>query len=91
MDMLREDLIAERIAIESYREMIQFFGDKDPTSRRMLEEILQVEEEHADEISDLLFAVETDSETTRRLYFKDENPVQPKKASAVAGKKKSGS
>src|SRR5215813_165355 len=46
MDMLREDLIAERIAIESYREMIQFFGDKDPTSRRMLEEILQVEEEH---------------------------------------------
>ncbi|HYE74873.1 MAG TPA: ferritin-like domain-containing protein, partial [Blastocatellia bacterium] len=50
-DMIREDLIAERIAIESYREMIQFFGEKDSTSRKMLEEILAKEEEHADELA----------------------------------------
>ncbi len=55
-DMLREDLVAERIAIQTYREMVQFFGDKDPTTRRMIEEILAVEEEHADDIADLLFA-----------------------------------
>lgn len=57
VEMLREDLIAERIAIESYREMIAYFGDKDPTTRRMLEEILAVEEEHADELSDFLFVM----------------------------------
>lgn len=52
--MIRENLIAERIAIESYREMIAFFGDKDPTTRTMLEGILATEEEHADELADLL-------------------------------------
>jgi bacterioferritin len=57
-DMIREDLIAERIAVESYREMIRYFGERDPTSRVMLEEILAKEEEHADELTDLLFAVE---------------------------------
>jgi bacterioferritin len=57
-DMIREDLIAERIAIESYREMIRYFGERDPTSRVMLEEILAKEEEHADELTDLLFAVQ---------------------------------
>jgi bacterioferritin len=50
-DMAREDLVAERIAIDSYREMIQFLGDKDPTTRRMLEEILAVEEEHAEDLA----------------------------------------
>ena len=54
VDMIKEDLIAERIAIESYGEMIKFFGDDDPTSRRMLEEILATEEEHADDMSTLL-------------------------------------
>lgn len=54
-DMLREDLIAERIAIQTYREMIAYFGEKDSTTRRMLETILAVEEEHADDIADLLF------------------------------------
>ena len=54
LDMIKEDLIAERIAIESYGEMIRFFGDGDPTSRRMLEKILAVEEEHADDMSSLL-------------------------------------
>lgn len=57
-DMIREDLIAERIAIESYREIISFFSDKDPTSRRLLEEILAKEEEHADELSDLLVGID---------------------------------
>ena len=53
-DMIREDLVAERIAIDSYREMITFFGNDDPTSRRMLEGILAVEEEHADDLVSLL-------------------------------------
>jgi len=54
VDMIREDLIAERIAIESYREMIAFFGEHDPSTRRMLEGILAVEEEHAEDMSGLL-------------------------------------
>ena len=53
-DMVRENLIAERIAIDSYREMINFVGDKDTTTKRILEEILAQEEEHADEFADLL-------------------------------------
>jgi bacterioferritin len=53
-DMIKENLVAERIAIESYREMIQFFGEKDPTTRRLLETILAVEEEHAEDLSSLL-------------------------------------
>lgn len=52
--MIKEDLVAERIAIDSYREMIQYLGDQDPTTSRMLKEILAVEEEHADELADLL-------------------------------------
>jgi bacterioferritin len=52
-DMIRENLVAERIAIDSYREMITFIGDTDPTTRRMLIEILEVEEEHADELASL--------------------------------------
>jgi bacterioferritin len=54
VDMIRENLVAERIAIDSYREMVQFLGDHDPTTRRLLEEILAVEEEHADDLADLL-------------------------------------
>lgn len=53
-DMIREDLVAERIAIDSYREMISYFGNQDPTSRRLLEGILAVEEEHADDLVNLL-------------------------------------
>lgn len=52
--MVRANLIAERIAVESYRQMIVLIGDKDPTTRRMLEEILADEEEHADELKDWL-------------------------------------
>ncbi len=54
VDMIREDLVAERIAIESYGEIVRFLGDRDITSRRMMEEILEVEEEHADDLRDLL-------------------------------------
>ena len=74
-DMIKEDLIAERIAIESYREIIQFLGDKDPTSKRLMEQILAKEEEHADDMADLLFAVQPDTgEGARNLYSKDEVP-----------------
>jgi bacterioferritin len=53
-EAIKENLVAERIAIDSYREMVQYVGESDPTTRRMLEEILAVEEEHADELADLL-------------------------------------
>ena len=52
--MIRENLIAERIAIDHYRELIRFFGDNDPTTRVMIELILTVEEEHATDMQDLL-------------------------------------
>jgi bacterioferritin len=54
VDMIKEDLVAERIAIESYAEIIRWLGDKDVTTRRMLEDILAVEEEHADDLLNLL-------------------------------------
>lgn len=54
VDMIKEDLVAERIAIESYGEMVRYIGDRDPTTRRMLEGILAMEEEHADDLSSLL-------------------------------------
>jgi bacterioferritin len=54
LDMIRADLVAERIAIDSYRQFIGFVGDRDSTTRRLLESILEVEEEHADELADLL-------------------------------------
>jgi bacterioferritin len=54
VDMIRENLVAERIAIDSYRELIQHVGDRDPTTGHMLRTILAVEEQHADELADLL-------------------------------------
>jgi bacterioferritin len=54
LDMITEDLVAERIAIDSYREMIKYFGTDDSTSRRMLEGILAMEEEHADDLVSML-------------------------------------
>ena len=56
IEMIKEDLIAERIAIDSYREMIDVIGNSDTTTRRMLESILAVEEEHADDLAGLLDA-----------------------------------
>ena len=56
IDMIKENLIAERIAVDHYRELIRFFGEDDPTTKRMLEWILSVEEEHANDMTDLLSA-----------------------------------
>lgn len=56
VDMIRENLVAERIAIETYRDLIRFFADRDPTTRRLLEDILAKEEEHANDMHDLLVA-----------------------------------
>ena len=54
IDMIREDLVAERIAIESYSEIVRFLGNDDSTSRRLMEEILAKEEEHADDMNTLI-------------------------------------
>jgi bacterioferritin len=58
VDMIKENLIAERIAVEHYRELSRYFGTKDPSSRLMMERILAVEEEHANDMHDLLVAHE---------------------------------
>jgi len=57
-DMIKEDLVAERIAIDSYRDIVQYLGNDDPTSRRLMETILAVEEEHADDLVSLLGNIE---------------------------------
>jgi bacterioferritin len=54
LDMIKEDLVAERIAIDSDHEMINYFGNADPTTRRLMEAILAMEEEHADDLVSLL-------------------------------------
>lgn len=56
VDMIKENLVAERIAIDVYSQAIRYIGDTDPTTRRILETILEVEEEHADDMADLLKA-----------------------------------
>ena len=58
VEMIKEDLIAERIAVQTYQELIRYFATHDPTTRRMLEEILATEEEHANDMHDLLVARE---------------------------------
>jgi bacterioferritin len=58
VDMIREDLVAERVAIESYSEIVRYLGDRDITSRRMMEEILANEEEHADDLQKLLVTLD---------------------------------
>jgi bacterioferritin len=64
--MIKEDLVAERIAIDSYRDIIKFLGDQDPTTRRMMEGILAVEEEHADDLADLLVAFPEGSDGAKK-------------------------
>ena len=54
VDVIKENLVDERVAIETYREMVRYFGEKDPTTRTMLERILAQEEEHANDVHDLL-------------------------------------
>lgn len=58
IDMIKENLVAERIAVEHYRELVRYFGEKDPTTRVMMEGILAQEEEHANDMHDLLVAHE---------------------------------
>ena len=58
IDMIKEDLVAERVAIDSYREMIEYVGDRDTTTKRMLEGILAMEEEHADDLVGMLADLE---------------------------------
>jgi len=58
VEMIKENLVAERIAIDHYRELIRYFGNDDPATRRMIESILEVEEEHANDMHDLLVAHE---------------------------------
>jgi len=66
LDMIKEDLIAERVAIDSYTEMIRYVGDNDITTRRMLEGILAVEEEHADDLASFLADMDKDWKTRDR-------------------------
>ncbi|HEU4523225.1 MAG TPA: ferritin-like domain-containing protein [Thermoanaerobaculia bacterium] len=66
VDMIKEDLVAERVAIDSYTEMIRYVGDDDITTRRMLEEILAVEEEHADDLASFLADLDQDWKTRDR-------------------------
>src|SRR5499427_6560552 len=61
--MIREDLIAERIVIEVYQEMIRFFGNNDPTTRVIVEQILREEEDHANDLADMLYI--TDPQTVQ--------------------------
>ena len=58
VDMIKENLVAERIAVDHYRELVRYFGNNDPGTRNMIEDILRVEEEHANDMHDLLVAHE---------------------------------
>ncbi len=66
VDMIKEDLVAERVAIDTYTEMIRYIAEKDITTRRMLEGILSVEEEHADDLANFLADIEKDWKTRDR-------------------------
>ena len=66
VDMLKEDLVAERVAIASYQEIVRWLGNNDPTSRRMVEDILAVEEEHADDLLNLLGGMGVSAEGSSR-------------------------
>ena len=66
LDMIKEDLVAERIAGESYADMVRYLGDRDPTTRRLIEEILAKEEEHADDLRNLIERLGGDSRSEGR-------------------------
>jgi bacterioferritin len=70
VDMIEEDLVAERIAIDTYREIIQYLGNDDPTTRRMMEGILAMEEEHAEDLSSLLAELGKKGEPAKRPLAK---------------------
>ena len=72
LDMIREDLVAERIAVESYSEIIRYLGDNDPTSRRVMEKILAKEEEHAEDLKTLMENIgEEEKQIASRSSFQD--------------------
>lgn len=70
-DLLREDLLAERVVIKIYGDIVNFFGTADPVSRRMFEDILKDEEDHADEIADLLYTIDPTSGETVEQFTGD--------------------
>jgi len=70
-DLLREDLLAERVVIKMYGDIINFFGSADPVSRRMFEEILKDEEDHADDIADLLYTIDPQTGKTVEQFTGD--------------------
>jgi len=78
-EMIEEDLVAERIAIDSYREIVQYLGNDDPTSRRMMEEILAVEEEHAEDLKTMLEDLGKKGEPARPADMDKQGNVRKKK------------
>ena len=70
-ELLREDLLAERVVIKMYGDIVRFFGDADPVSRRMFEEILADEEDHADDVSDLLYTIDPETGKTVEQFTGD--------------------
>ena len=70
-DLLREDLLAERVVIKMYGDVVRFFGDKDPVSRRLFEELLKDEEDHADDLTDLLYTVDPKTGKTVEQFTGD--------------------
>jgi bacterioferritin len=70
-DLLREDLLAERVVVKMYGDIVTFFGSADPVSRRMFEELLKDEEDHADEIADLLYTVDPQTGATVEQFTGD--------------------
>jgi len=67
-EMVKDDLVAERVAIEIYRRLVGWFGNGDPTTRRLVEQILADEEEHANELADLLAAIDPGAEPVKRIH-----------------------
>jgi bacterioferritin len=70
-DLLREDLIAERVVIKMYGDIVEFFGSADPVSRRLFEQILKDEEDHADDLSDLLYTIDPETGETVEQFTGD--------------------
>lgn len=89
VDMIKENLVAERIAIDSYREVIQFLGNDDPTTRRMMEEILAQEEEHAEDMATLLEELGKKGEPAKPARARASGSAAKKASKKAAGKKKS--
>jgi bacterioferritin len=70
-ELLKEDLLAERVVIKMYGDIVTFFGEADPVSRRMFEDILKDEEDHADEVADLLYTVDPETGKTVEQFTGD--------------------